>query len=266
MQVATAPALAHDPCSEKKQHFTNDKVLREKAFSIWKLILLFSGSCGVYFMVVPALAEQKIGVAASVEKDVTGSVSGRITRLKTGDEVYGGEVIVTVAESRAQIKFQDGSDLQIGPVSHINLDSRVYSSASGAGSVVVNTTKGVFRFISAPGGHAPYQVHTPMATIGLRGTTFSVRVQTGSTDAVVEEGAIEVCTASGADCKTLNQACTFVTVSSQGVTTPKEVGPKDWSFNNSCGGGGGGGKGGGGGFGGSGSGGGRSVPLQVSPN
>ncbi|MGO9772779.1 MAG: FecR domain-containing protein [Roseiarcus sp.] len=143
-------------------------------------------------MVVPALAEHNIGVAASVEKDVTGSVSGRITRLMTGDEVYGAEVIVTAVESRAQIKFRDGSDLQIGPVSHINLDSRVYSGASGAGSVLVNTTKGVFRFIGVPGGHALYQVHTPTATIGLRGTIFSVRVETGSTDAVVEEGTIEV--------------------------------------------------------------------------
>ena len=63
-------------------------------------------------MVVTARAEQKIGVAASIEKDVTGSVSGRITRLKASDEVYGAEVIVTAAESRAQIKFQDGSDLR----------------------------------------------------------------------------------------------------------------------------------------------------------
>lgn len=211
---------------------------RWRSFAIRKLLLLLTGLCAVHGASVPALAQQRIGGAVLVEKEVHGAVSGRSALLKVGDGVYANELITTAAASRANLKFQDRTDLQVGPASRVKLDSYVYSGDSGARSVVFNTTKGLFRFVSAPSGHGPYQVRTPTATIGVRGTTFGVRVGQGRTDAVLYSGAIEVCQASGANCTILDNPCTFVTVTEQGVTNPSKLGPKDWSFDNTCGSGG----------------------------
>lgn len=140
------------------------------------LVLPLSALVAVYGMVAPARAQQNIGVVTLVENDVTGVVAGQSAQLKVGDEVYVNEAISTGAGSKVRITFQDRTDLQIGAGSHVKLDSHIYSGNSGAAPVVFNATKGVFRFVSASGAHAPYQIRTPTATIGVRGTIFDVRV------------------------------------------------------------------------------------------
>lgn len=179
----------------------------------------------------PSFAEPTIGNASSIEKDVRGESGERSVRLDVGDEIYVDEVLTTAASSRGKFIFKDRTDLQMGPSSRVKLDSFVYSGDKG---VVFNAAKGVFRFVSAPDGHKDYQVRTPTATIGVRGTTFGVRVTPGRTDAVLYGGAIEVCPASGDNCRTLETPCTFVTVTAGGVTTPRSLGRKDWSFDKSC--------------------------------
>ena len=57
-----------------------------------------------------------------------------------------------------------------------------------------------------------------------------MRVLGGRTDAVLYGGVIEVCSIASGQCRTLNSPCTFVTVTRSGVTTPKQVGKNDWSF------------------------------------
>lgn len=182
-------------------------------------------------MILPAGAAETIGAAASIEKDVRGASDGREMRLKTGDPVYFEEVLTTGAGSRGKFTFVDRANLQMGPSSRVKLDSFVYAGASGVG---FNVAKGAFRFVTAPGDHKGYEVRTPTATIGVRGTTFAVRAVAGRTDAVIYEGAIEVCPTAGGACRTLDAPCTFVTVTPSGITDPKTVGKKDWSFDATC--------------------------------
>jgi outer membrane immunogenic protein len=180
---------------------------------------------------VPAAAEEAIGNAASVEKDVQGATSGRSARLSTGDTVYFDEVLTTGADSRARLAFVDRTAMQMGPSSKVRLDSFVYSAGSG---VVFNAAKGAFRFVSTPGAHKGYEVRTPTATIGVRGTIFAARVLPGGrTDAVIYSGAIEVCDRGGV-CRTLDRPCTFVTVTASGITQPRTIGKNDWSFDRAC--------------------------------
>jgi hypothetical protein len=128
--------------------------------------------------------------------------------------------------------FDDRTNLQMGPSSRVTLDRFVYSG--GSEGVVFGAAKGAFRFVSAPGGHKDYDVRTPTATIGVRGTSFAVRVRSGRTDAVLYGGVIEVCSIATGQCRTLDSACTFVTVTGGGVTAPKALGDKDWSFDSTC--------------------------------
>lgn len=194
-----------------------------------RLALSLSASCAV---ASPCFADQKIGSAVSIEKDVRGATAERSARLDVGDEIYVDEILTTAAESRGKFTFDDRANLQMGPSSRVKLDNFVYSGNSG---VVFNATKGVFRFVSAPGEHKRYEVRTPTATIGVRGTTFGVRATRGRTDAVLIDGAIEVCQASGGNCRTLDTPCTFVTVTDAGVTRPRTLRSNDWRFDsNSC--------------------------------
>jgi len=194
----------------------------------------FRAPFGVVVLLIlgaPSLAQERIGGAAAIQNDVRGAVSEGVTKLNVGDGVYANEVITTAADSSGRFTFKDRTDVQIGPVSRVKLDDFVYS---GERPAVFSATKGVFRFISAPAAHGAYEVHTPTATIGVRGTSFGVRAVSGRTDAVLYGGVIEVCQASGGKCRTLDSPCTFVSVTNRGVTDPRKLGSKDWSFDNSC--------------------------------
>ena len=78
--------------------------------------------------------------------------------------------------SKVKVRFLDDSELAIGAGSELVLDEFVYdpSASTGARAALALTT-GVFRFVSASGGHGrDFAVATPTATIGVRGTDFVV--------------------------------------------------------------------------------------------
>lgn len=110
-----------------------------------------------------------IGVAATVINRVEGTVGSQTAAKKTGDKVYQNELIRTGSQSKGQLLFRDETSLTIGPESEVKLDQFVYNP-QGTSSVTVNATKGVFRFISGSLPSQAYEIKTPAATIGVRGT------------------------------------------------------------------------------------------------
>jgi len=163
----------------------------------------------------PARAEQtpadrNIGSATLIEKTVEGLTGERNMRLKVGDAVYFNELLTTGQASAGKFVFDDRAALQMGPQSQVRLDNFVYAGASGGGApaVAFNVTKGALRFVSAGANHKPYEVRTNRTTIGVRGTAFAVRSTDLRTDAVLYEGAIEVCLPGGGACRVLDRPCT----------------------------------------------------------
>ncbi|MDF3074664.1 MAG: hypothetical protein K0S54_2331 [Alphaproteobacteria bacterium] len=114
-----------------------------------------------------------IGVAATVVNRVEGSVGAQTTAKKTGDRVFQNELIRTGTESKGQLLFRDETSLTIGPDSEVKLDQFVYNP-QGNSSVTLNATKGVFRFISGSLPSQAYEIKTPAATIGVRGTIILI--------------------------------------------------------------------------------------------
>lgn len=110
-----------------------------------------------------------IGVAATVVNRVEGTVGAQTSTKKTGDKVFQNELIRTGSASKGQLLFRDETSLTIGPESEVKLDQFVYNP-QGTSSVTVNATKGVFRFISGSLPSQAYEIKTPAATIGVRGT------------------------------------------------------------------------------------------------
>src|ERR1700681_2759864 len=92
----------------------------------------------------PALAEGKIGVAATVQNQVFGNSQP----LSTGSSIFVNERIRTGEASTTQLQFVDQTNLSVGPKSEVVLDRFVYDPNRGKGSVVVQTGRGAFRWVS----------------------------------------------------------------------------------------------------------------------
>lgn len=170
-------------------------------------------------------AASRIGVAAGVENQVTGQVGGAPVRLQVGDGVFQDQVVETAVKSTAQLLFRDETALTVGPGSRVVLDKFVYNPASKTGDIVLNATKGAFRFVSGSARSSSYKIKTPVATIGVRGTIFDYFINAlGELILVLVEGEVEVCP-NGAACMTISQPGQYVLVKADGSIG----GPYSWS-------------------------------------
>jgi hypothetical protein len=171
----------------------------------------------------PAAAQSRIGVAAAVLNEVTGSLPGDQRRLSTGDGVRQNEVIRTAGDASTQLLFRDETALSIGPSSEVTLDRFVFDPSGSATSVAVNLSKGALRFVSGASDPRRYQVKTPLAVIGLRGTVIDVRYVDGKVYVILTEGATDVCV-NGGRCVSVTRPGDAVVIGQGGTID----GPKVW--------------------------------------
>jgi Ca2+-binding RTX toxin-like protein len=106
--------------------------------------------------------------------------------LTQGSPVYEGETITTQGSGSAtEIMFTDGATLSQGPSSSVRLDDYVFDPDQDTGEMTLQLMEGSFRSVTGkivdmnPEG---FTIDTPLATIGIRGTTTGHRVG-GSTEA-----------------------------------------------------------------------------------
>lgn len=140
----------------------------------------------------PASADVKIGVAGAVKNEVTAKLGAASKPLGTGHDLFTDELISTGQSGTAQLLFLDETSLSIGPLSDVKLDRFVYDPQKQAGSVVFETSRGVLRFISGSQAPGTYQLKTPVATIGFRGTIGETGSYNGVTYVLCEEGEVTV--------------------------------------------------------------------------
>jgi hypothetical protein len=111
-------------------------------------------------------AQSRIGSANSVKPEASGSVAGT---LSAGSSVHGNETIKTGSAGQAGLGFVDKTSLHVGPSSTVRLDKFVHDPNKGTASVVIDATKGAFRFSTGAQGKGDYKVKTPYGTLGVRG-------------------------------------------------------------------------------------------------
>jgi VCBS repeat-containing protein len=103
---------------------------------------------------------------------------GSKAALSVGTAVYQGDVVETGSGSSVGITFADRTVLSIGDSARMVLDKFVYAPGGSGNSMLVNIVQGTFVFVAgqvAPSGDM--RIETPVATMGIRGTTGVVRVQ-----------------------------------------------------------------------------------------
>jgi ferric-dicitrate binding protein FerR (iron transport regulator) len=147
-----------------------------------------------------------IGVAASITPSAEGGIGTVFQTLATGSELHANETVRTGDAGKADLVFIDRTNLTVGPTSEVVLDKFVYDPVGSSGKVVLQTTRGAFRFVTGTQDHSAYQINTPYGSLGVRGTTFNCEVkpkgqkqQIAGCDVkcTVESGEIDITSRSG---------------------------------------------------------------------
>jgi hypothetical protein len=121
-------------------------------------------------------AEPRIGVAASTRPNAEALSGGNTQTLSPGSEIYANQTVRTGNRGMADLVFVDKTNLGVGPSSEVRLEKFVYDPTGTAGNVVMNATRGRFRFVTGKQAHEAYQVNTPHGSLGVHGTTVEVVV------------------------------------------------------------------------------------------
>jgi hypothetical protein len=125
-----------------------------------------------------AISDQiTIGNTRVVVKTVIGTFEGDLRVLALEDDVYHNELIETEQESATKLIFLDETTLTLGPESSVVLDRFVFDPDPSKASLVMTATKGIFRFASGKLPKNAYRLHTPAATIGIRGTVLELAIE-----------------------------------------------------------------------------------------
>ena len=144
------------------------------------------------------------GIVKSADIGITTGVEGKILQTHQGEKnsndvklaspVFMNDHIKTKPESKATFTFDDKSSLTLGENASVNIKKHIYDPEKDLRKTVVNVALGTVRFVVTKGkakGSA-FEVVTPTAVAGVRGTEFVVTVHpNGKTSFINIEGSID---------------------------------------------------------------------------
>ncbi|HEY9163988.1 MAG TPA: FecR domain-containing protein, partial [Magnetovibrio sp.] len=104
--------------------------------------------------------------------------------LHIGDPMFMGDILETGAAAGIGVLLADGTALSMGEDARMVLDEMVYDPGTQEGTLAVSMMRGIFTVVSGqisktdPDAMA---IHTPVGTIGIRGTQIGVDLHDGHT-------------------------------------------------------------------------------------
>ena len=123
---------------------------------------------------------------------IQANVAGQAGQTKAGDLVYLGDVVQTGADGRVGINFTDGTSFNLSSSARMALTEFVYDPNGKSNSTLFNLTKGTFTFVAGNiAKTGDMKIDTPVATMGIRGTTPRVEISDDGTvkfSTLIEEG------------------------------------------------------------------------------
>lgn len=198
---------------------------------------LFSiGLFATGLVTAPAYAQTRVGEAAVVKNEVLRVAGPSTTRINVGDGLLRDETVRTGVDSATRLVMADSTNLSLGPNASLKLDRTVFDDEHHYREVVVRMTSGAFRFVTGHSDKAAYKITTPLATIGVRGTTLDILSQRGQTIVNLQEGAASVCT-TAFECIQLTRPGDTAIITSGGSgrkSTIKKSNTPTWTFAATC--------------------------------
>lgn len=127
----------------------------------------------------------------AAEREVVGSLRtlhgpvfllrGGAERALTGlERLHEGDVLRTGEGGSAGLLLKDNTSISMGPHSRLALEHFRFAPAQGSLGLVVRCFRGTMAFVSglvAKLSPDSVKVETPVATVGVRGTTFLVKAE-----------------------------------------------------------------------------------------
>ena len=122
-------------------------------------------------------AKERIGTTVFARGAVTASVENDIRLIGQGTPIYEHDVLTTGRDSFAIVKLDDGTEMALRPHTVFRIDG--YDLGAGRERVRLELFEGGVRTVTgAVAERKPdaFELRTPVATVGLRGTDFSARL------------------------------------------------------------------------------------------
>jgi hypothetical protein len=141
---------------------------------------LLAGSAmpGHYAQAQPTAPADSIGKIEKVVGDVTVVRNGVSVALHVGDAVFKSDVVATGSSSSCGISFPDGTALNLVANTRMALNDYAFDASSNANGALFTLVEGTFAFVAGKVAHqGDMKIATPVATMGIRGTTGVVQEQ-----------------------------------------------------------------------------------------
>ena len=141
-------------------------------------LLAGSATPGHYAQAQPTPPPDAIGKVEKVVGDVTVVRNGVAVALHVGDAVLQSDVVQTAASSSCGISFPDGTAINLVANTRMALNDYAYDANSNANGALFTLVEGTFAFVAGKVAHSgDMKIATPVATMGIRGTTGVVQEQ-----------------------------------------------------------------------------------------
>jgi hypothetical protein len=126
----------------------------------------------------PLFAESEIGTVAAVQGAVQLERAGATQTAAIGVPLVVGDRLRTSASDRVRVVFDDDSVLEVGPESDLVVDTWVFDKSANRFKALLKLRNGtiltsVSDYYRAP--RATFEIETPTAVVGVRGTEFITR-------------------------------------------------------------------------------------------
>jgi hypothetical protein len=117
---------------------------------------------------------------------------------KNGDTVFLKDIVRTKSSSQAEVIFTDGTVLRIGQRSRIDISE--YATKDKTGKTIINLPRGKVEALVPPSTSKQiadskskrFEIHTPNAVAGVRGTNYIVYIENDITWVLVKEGSVTI--------------------------------------------------------------------------
>nr|MBF0222413.1 FecR domain-containing protein [Desulfobulbaceae bacterium] len=135
------------------------------------------------FLCLATAAQSETNTHVANIKNLTGSVSivRDTVRLaaELGQQLFSADTIISSADSSAGILFTDGTSVSIGPASEVNITNYLFQPNNNEYDFSLYMNRGSALYSNGKLGKLSpesVKIHTPRATVGVRGTRFIVKV------------------------------------------------------------------------------------------
>ncbi len=156
---------------------TINKLVLSRTWSLGLAGLLALAPLGTVF--AAAEAGKVVTVAG---RAAAATQQGDIRSLGRGEAVNSGDTVVTSSNSYVRMKFIDGASVILRPNSRFHIEDYQVAEKEEESRSFFNLVKGGFRAVTGAIGRrnrSGYRVRTAVATIGIRGTDYSMRTCAG---------------------------------------------------------------------------------------